>query len=210
MRLILAASAAVLLLAVPASAQMTRAQADSTYAALSARVQRGDTTVDFTALRMALAHSSRYSPYDSPDAAKRYDQYAEARRFDALRAAADTVLAADPTSIEAHVMRGYASAQLGDMPTAMLEGRIIRGFLGSLESSGDGSREHPYVVISVAEEYALLRMRQLQRGEQSLGKCGTVECDILTVRDAQGHESTLHFDITLPTGHLRSMFEGKS
>ncbi|HET6762355.1 MAG TPA: DUF4919 domain-containing protein [Longimicrobiaceae bacterium] len=210
MRLTLATVSAALLLAAPAAAQQTKAQADSTFAALSARLQQGDTTVDFTAFRMARAHSSAYAPYDAPNAAKHFGAYVQGRRFDALRAAADTVLQADFASIEAHVMRGYAAAQLGDARAAWLHRAIARGLVRSLEASGDGTREHPYVVISVAEEYALVNSRGLQRGEQSLGRCGAVECDVLSVIDADGKGSLLHFDITLPSQHLRAMFQGKS
>jgi hypothetical protein len=76
--------------------------------------------------------------------------------------------------------------------------------------SGAGTIDSPYVVISVAEEYAVLGMNNYERGMQSLGKCGTRPCDIpdTTHRDTQ-EKRTFHFDITLPMTYMSRQFESK-
>jgi hypothetical protein len=203
--------AAVLLAIPPAlAAQGPAAEADRTYTTLLERLQKGDTAVDYTAFRMARAHSSTYSPYDPPEAAERLDELAEASSWQALRATADTVLAADFTEVNAHVLYAYAAQHLGDPKGAQLHGSIARGLVASLHASGDGTREHPFVVIAVPEEYAYLRARGLRRGGQSLEPCGPHQRDAMETVAQDGTKATLYFDVSLPMGALeRSLTSGK-
>jgi hypothetical protein len=184
----------------------------SAYHDILARLQAKDTSIDFTALRLAYAASPDYAPYgsDADDHRDSLNAALERRDYRRVIVEADSALGIDYLDIRTHVLRAYASEQLGDSAGAAWDRLIAARLAQSIIQSGAGTVDSPYVVISVAEEYALLGMNHYQSGMQSLSKCGTRPCDILetTHRDTQ-EKRTFHFDITLPMTYMRRQFEGK-
>ena len=74
-----------------------------------------------------------------------------------------------PVDIDAHYLRSIACGH-SDRPIDSTHHEIwFQGLVGSVLESGDGSRQHPYVVISVSEEYALLRALRLEPEEAAAG-----------------------------------------
>lgn len=124
--------------------------------------------------------------------------------------AADSVLAIEYLDIRTHVLRAYAAEQLGDTVSAAWDRLVAAYLVRSITRSGKGTEDSPYVVISVAEEYAVLGMTGYQRGMQSVGTCGRRDCDVLeaTRRDT-GQGRTFYFDITIPKGFLDRLFGNK-
>lgn len=188
------------------------APATNEYRTLLARLQAKDTSIDFTALRMAYAASPEYAPYGSDADDHRDSLKAALGRHDYRRVVseADSALAIDFLDIRTHVLKAYAAEELGDRDGAAWDRIIAARLVQSIMASGAGTIDSPYVVISVAEEYAVLGMNNYEPGMQSLGKCGTRACDILDVthRDTQ-EKRTFHFDITLPMTYMSRQFEGK-
>ena len=193
-------------LAIPGRAQDTAA-----YRALLARAQAGDTTVSFTALRHAWAASPEYAPYGS-DADEHADSMRAAlERSDWARAVreADAALAVNWLDAGTHVMKAYAVRQLGDAEAAYRERMVAAQIVQSVADSGEGTQQSPFVVVTVAEEYAYLRMHGFERRTQSLGRCGNHECDVVQAINPDTSETrTFYFDITLPYAHLRRAFDG--
>ena len=186
--------------------------ATTSYHALLARLRARDTTIDFTALRLAYAASDDYTPYGSAADDYRDSLNAALERNDYARAVsvADSALNTDYLDVRTHVMKAYAAEQLGDSAAALWD-RIVAGRLvASIMRSGAGTVDSPYVVISVAEEYAVLGMNGYVRGSQGLGTCGPRPCDVLqvTVRRSGAHR-TIYFDISLPSEHLHRVLQGK-
>jgi hypothetical protein len=205
-----------LLLEVPTSAWAQRPLASApdsaTYRALLSRLIAKDTTVDFTALRMAYAASPQYAPYGSPADDHRDSLNAALRRQDYQRAIdeADSALGVDYLDVRTHVLRAYAAERRGDSLTARWDRVIATRLVNSVTGSGAGTRDSPYVVISVAEEYAVLGMNNYERGMQALSDCNGRPCDVLEATDRQTHEKhTLYFDISLPKAHLDRLFDAK-
>ncbi|OLC06322.1 MAG: hypothetical protein AUH41_13040 [Gemmatimonadetes bacterium 13_1_40CM_66_11] len=188
------------------------APATSEYRKLLVRLQAKDTSIDFTALRLAYAASPDYAPYGS-DADDHRDSLSAAlarRDYRRVIVEADAALTIDYLDIRTHVLRAYASEQLGDEPGVAWDRLIAARLVQSIMQSGAGTVDSPYVVVSVAEEYALLGIKHYQSGMQSLGKCGTRPCDILeTIHQDTQEKRTFHFDITLPMTYMRRQFEGK-
>jgi len=182
------------------------------YHALLARLKARDTSIDFTALRLAYAHSPEYSPYGSDADDLRDSMMAALQRRDYRRAVqqADSALTFDYLDIRTHVMRAFAAEQAGDSAAATWD-RVVASLLTrSITRSGSGNADSPYVVVSVAEEYAVLGMTGYDRGRQSLGKCGKRPCDVLeTTNHETGQPRTFYFDISLPMGHLDHLFDNK-
>lgn len=61
----------------------------------------------------------------------------------------------------AHVMLGAALRAMGDEASARREERMARLSVVSVLATGDGSRERPWSVLRVADEYDVMRARGL-------------------------------------------------
>jgi hypothetical protein len=172
------------------------------YGPLLAQARAQDTTLDFTDLRLAYTGSPDYAPYGVRDSDFRKAMYvaADSESFGSAMGWADSILAVNFVDIEAHGVASYALAQLGDSTRSDYHRWVTTGLLTSIDDSGDGSEAHPYLVISVAEEYAWASYRGFNRkGIQSLGECNHHPCDSVefTNRRTQ-QDTTFHFDVSIP------------
>ena len=182
------------------------------YRTLLTRLQTKDTTIDFTALRLASTRDSGYAPYGSA-AGVHWDSLGAAlhrREFHRALTEADSALAIDYLDVRTHVLRAQAAEQLGDSSSALWDRVVAALLVRSIQRSGAGTVDSPYVVISVREEYALLGMTGFQRGKQALGRCARTLCDILEAENrATGAKQMFYFDISLPKTILDRMFQSK-
>src|SRR2546422_7463632 len=188
------------------------APATSEYRKLLVRLQAKATSIDFTALRLAYDASPDYAPYgsDADDHRDSLSAALERRDYRRVIVEADAALTVDYLDIRTHVLRAYASEQLGDNAGDAWDRLIAARLVRSIMQSGAGTVDSPYVVISVAEEYAVLGMNDYERGMQSLRECGTRPCDILEATQRHTHEKrTFYFDISLPKAYLDHLFQGK-
>ena len=179
------------------------------YHALLARLRAKDTSIDFTALRLAYAASPEYAPYGSDADSHRDSLNAALKRQDFQRVIleADSALAIDYLDARTHVLRAYASEQLGDTAPAAWNRGVAALLVQSVMQSGSGTADSPYVVVSVREEYAVLGMTNYQPGRQALSKCGSRPCDILETTHRETREKrTFHFDISLPKAYMDRLF----
>ena len=186
--------------------------ATATYHNLLAKLRTRDTTIDFTALRLAYAASEEYAPYGSDADDHRDSLNAALQRQDYARAVseADSALNVDYLDVRTHVMKAYAAEHLGDSTGAVWDRIVAARLVASIMRSGAGTVDSPYVVISVAEEYAVLGLNDYESGSQSLGTCGRRPCDILEVTARRtGRHRTIYFDISLPTAQLNRTLQGK-
>ena len=161
------------------------------------RVRKSDESVDFTRLRMLYAESQSYAPTRDDDEGEMIDlavkgHYAEAR--DKARA----ILSRNYMNIEAHMASVVVCRGLKDESCSAHHLFVARGMLDSIHNSGDGkTMKTAFVVISVPEEYALLRVLGLDRIEQSLarGDDGRMY-DVLKVRSvATSEETSVFFNV---------------
>lgn len=186
--------------------------ADSLYLALLRPLREGgDTTVDVTALRRALAATSFYSPYDNDRDEQRHRMWARLDASDAAAAAAvaDSLLSTNYLDFDTQIGAGAAAKEMGDSTTAQRHFAIARAIVRSIESTGDGrTPQHPLFVIAPSEEYSYLGVVGLRRsGMQALTDCGGHACDMLAVspRDG-GKELNLYFDVSLPMAWMTKQF----
>ena len=190
------------------------APAPDSYHSLLARLKARDTSIDFTALRLAYAASADYAPYAHESDALPYweSMNAALERQDYRRVVsqADSALNIDYLDIRTHIVRAHAAEQLGDTNAAAWDRAVADRLFESIMASGRGTRDSPYVVVSMAEEYAVLAMTGYEQGRQSLSECRSRPCDILetTHRDIQ-KKRTFHFDISLPKAYLNRLHQGK-
>ena len=171
--------------------------AKAKYEALVQRVRSGDQTVDLNELRIAAGEAGIESDIDARD---KLMTAAENHDFKKMAEAADAVLKSNYADLDGHYFAKIAAKELGKPEQAEFHRWVEIGLLQSLRSSGDGqSPATAMKVISVDEEYFILRMMGQQPGNQALGTCAGNPCDIMTSFDPESKQKhTWYFNVKVP------------
>jgi Domain of unknown function (DUF4919) len=188
---------ACLLLAGTAHAQATAATGDA-YAHLVAQAEAANPATDFRALRFAWLDSAERRTAPDPAAAQKALHDAASRTDNAaVRDAAQRVIAAHYTDLEAHMMRRLACVALKDDACATHEHFVEFGLLKSILDSGDGkAAATAWHVASIDEEYFVMQIAQVSLKQQALVMQNGRAFDHLTVTTADGTDKAMWFDIT--------------
>lgn len=94
-------------------------------------------------------------------------------------------------SPRAHLYKKYAATQLGNEKDASSEFFLAHRILEGILLTGDGSKEHPYVVLRVSDERDVLSFISEEFESQSLVKEERIY-DLITTKSGK----TIYFDIT--------------
>ena len=177
------------------------AHASEPYEAMVARLKAGDVKIDYTALRDAYALSPRYQPetadFDQPHSAML--EALNVQDCTKALAAADKVLAATFIDIVTHLVSGRCFEKGGDPSKAEFHRTIARGLMSSIMASGDGTTpKTAYIVVTIAEEYDVLRASHLKLKTQSLVQDNGHSYDAMAVATDTGTPVTLYFQIDRP------------
>ncbi|HEV7504149.1 MAG TPA: DUF4919 domain-containing protein [Thermoanaerobaculia bacterium] len=147
---------------------------------LIARVKKDDTSVDFSHLRSLSTELDSYSP-TPPDTKEMFAALREGDYKKALKQV-DKVLAENYLDSHAHFVGMIAADKLGDASRSAHHRYVENGILDSILRSGDGkTTDTAYKVVSVSEEYALLRSLGLQSQQQDLVDLNGHSFDVLSV-----------------------------
>lgn len=113
-----------------------------------------------------------------------------------------------PYSIDLLVVLASAYRESGDLAKADETRARWMGLVDSILRSGDGrSYKTAFHVISINEEYAVLRMLRLQPGNQSLQEHGASQYDVMQVQVPSSDKPVeLFFNIDLPKQWLDRQF----
>jgi hypothetical protein len=192
---LLAAVVAVALLH-PAAAQAEDGRAEAKYQAVLAAAKADPAATDWQALRFAYADRPSFSLFAADMGRKAINAALAADDWQGVLAAADKLLDVDYVDGEAHMASAIAHEHLGKPDDAKRERAIAVAIFKSIMLNGDGrSREHAFVVISVAEEYELMRARQRRVVHQSLVKAADHSYDVLEATGRDGDNVTFYFQI---------------
>ncbi|HVR06471.1 MAG TPA: DUF4919 domain-containing protein [Thermoanaerobaculia bacterium] len=170
--------------------------APASYESLLEKARRGDAGLDFTALRMAWA--------DRLAKAARADSDLRNKMFDALHKdqwavvieTGNKVLAQNYLDIDAHMFVAFAYEKTHDAERAAQHRTMGNGLMKSILASGNGRDFNTaFVVVSVDEEYAVLRHYRLASGKQDLVTAGGHSYDVLTAQTDAHEEATVYFNI---------------
>ncbi len=177
-------------------------EAKSRYDVLLERVQKGDRTVDYREMRFAFTETSRYKPYGGTrsDLVKAmYSAYYDKHYAKAVENA-EKILKDNYVDIDAHMMVGVLYDLLGEKAKSDYHSIIGKGLVQSVIASEDGkSLKTAIKVISVDEEYILLRMLGLKSISQSTLHIDDHSYDKLTVLDTEtNRQLDLYFSIDIP------------
>jgi hypothetical protein len=183
--------------------RLAAADQPSEYATLLASLKAGDTQIDYARLRLSYMDSPEYKKAkDTSDAEKAMVEALNAKDYTKALKEAETVLESEYVNIDAHFVAYVANRELGASDKAEFHRAVFRGLIDSIRNSGDGlSMEKAWVVISVHEEYVLLRALDFQPSEQSLLHKDGHSYDVLKVKSEDGKEQTFYFNVDIPFKH---------
>lgn len=163
-----------------------------------------------TEQRLAYAASAEYNPYESKsrDFRKSADTFLAKDDFAQAIAEAKKGLAVSKYNIELLIILASAYRAAGDMPHADQTRAQWMSLMDSILRSGDGRDfASAFKVISVDEEYSVIRILKLEVLGQTLIEHEGSEFDAMQVKDPKsGNELTLYFNIDLPKQWLSKQF----
>jgi hypothetical protein len=160
--------------------------------------------------RMAYSASEEYSPYSIiPEIAEAQKLISESKFNEALYQA-ELGLKKDMLNVDLLVIKAATLREMGSTEEADAARQQWIAVVDSILLSGDGKDyATAFKVISVAEEYAVLNVKNFQMLKQSNPNHEGSEFDILTVKDKKtGEESVIYFNIDLPKKRLKKKTDG--
>ena len=176
-------------------------ESSSEYATLVSSLKAGNTNIDYTRLRMSYVDSpERKHVKDVSAAEKAMFQALGAKDYAATLKNAETVLASEYVNLDAHFAAYVANHEMGAADKAEFDKAVFRGLIDSIRGSGDGrSPQTAWVVISVHEEYVLLRVLGFKLSSQGLVQKDGHFYDVMKVKSAEdGTEETFYFNTDIP------------
>lgn len=161
------------------------------YEELLARVKSGDETVDFRALRFSYEGEG-----DVTESLKGLFKAIGKENYEKALKRCNAMLEELYISIDAHIGCIIANRGLGNAEKSAYHKLIVNGLMESIMGSSDGhSPETAWEVISIEEEYAVMRALAYRWQDQSLeGENGRMY-DVFTVKTQEGESFELYFNI---------------
>ena len=172
----------------------------SKYDALLEKVKQKDPSVNFTELRHAFYESANYNPHSPMRTYRPMNAAIAQKNYEEALKIAEGVLAKNFVEINAHMTAQIAYQETGNAEKAEFHKFMVDGLLNSIKSSRDGkSKEKAFEVISINEEYGLIRSLGLRPIQQALQEDKGHFYDVITVVDPQtNQQSQLYFNIDKP------------
>ncbi|MFI4934857.1 MAG: DUF4919 domain-containing protein [Caulobacterales bacterium] len=192
---------AALALALAAAAPVRAAPAAATpdpeahYQSLLAAAKAADPGIEgWRDLRYAYAKTPAYSPEGAGEGKMRMLQAFRSGDCQATLAAARTIGEIDYVEPDAHLISSVCLDKLGQDAAAKHELGVGMGLITSIETTGDGlSAAHAMTVITVDEEYSVLRALNRPPLRQALVRDGGHSYDVMTTKGDKGGEVTYFF-----------------
>lgn len=187
--------------AVPLLAAQTASPSE--YSILLASLKAGKTDIDYGRLRLSYRDSPEYKQAkDTTDAEKAMAEALNAKDYPTALTQAETVLASNYVNIDAHFVAYVANREMGATDRTEFHHTVFRGLIDSIRSSGDGkSPATAWVVISVHEEYVVLRALGFKPSGQSLMNQNGHSYDVMKAKSGDGTEQTFYFNVDIPFKH---------
>lgn len=164
------------------------------------KAKKLDRTLDFTELRIAFYESANYNPH-APMMTYRplYGALGQKNFAEAIKIA-ESVLEKNIVEVNAHMVAQAAYQETGNAERGQFHKFMADGLLNSIKSKGDGkSPGTAFEVISINEEYGLLRSMGLRPISQSLIDEKGHLVDALTIVDPKTNQQTVvYFNVDRP------------
>ena len=191
----------LLFVVIPVAAQDTPKPVEKTkYDVLLEKVKQKDPSVNFTELRHAFYESPHYNPYAPMMTYRPLNAALAQKNYEEVLKIAESVLAKNFVEVNAHMAAQIAYQETGNAERAEFHKFMAEGLLKSIKASVDGkSPEKAFEVISINEEYGLIRSLGLRPIGQALVEDKGRRYDAITVVDPKtNEESKIYFNIDKP------------
>jgi hypothetical protein len=188
------------------SALLSRPRPKSEYALLVERVRGGDSSIDFRRLRISYAESPEFEASKSLDLSQQKKAAFAAlnsRDFRTAVQVAGSLLEASFVDMDSHFVKYIAHGELREQEQSKFHKMVFTRLLKSITDDGDGkSMATAYHVISIAEEYTLMRVFRMALIRQKLLREAGHAYDAMDVKDLNsGATATLFFNVDIPLRH---------
>ena len=176
------------------------AEAKRKYEALLEKAKKGEGAVDFGALRLAFFETPDYHPHAGMMVYRPLWGTVGQGNWPEAARQAEAVLEKNYVDINAHMVAYIAYREQGDDEKAKLHRRWADGLIESVKAGGDGKTPATaWHVISISEEYAVLRSMNLRPAGQALIKADGHSYDEMKVIDPQTKaEVKYYFNVDKP------------
>jgi hypothetical protein len=156
------------------------------YQALLAQAKADPAQADWTALRYAYAATPQFNVFGHPGVKQDMFRALGTKDYAAALKTAEAIIDDDFVDIDAHDVAADAELALGQKASSKSDRDIAHRLAASVKT-GDGLSPYtPYNVITVDEEYAVLRLEKLKVVDMAMGHAGPHHYDVVTVADAKG------------------------
>lgn len=145
----------------------------------------------------------RHQAKDTSDEAREMFQALSGKDYKKAVEKADIVLASEFVDMNAQFVEFIAYRELQDSKRSDFHKAVFDGLLRSITDSADGkSLKTAYVVISVDEEYVVLRVLGLTPSQQSVVHDDGHSYDVLEAKDPKANQTVrLYFNVDIPFKH---------
>lgn len=166
------------------------------YNEMVAKVQAGDMSVDFKAMRFAYAENGGISVSDPRVHGLMLKALNDKKYKDALKMA-DGIQKINYVDMNSHVIAAMAHQALGDAKKSKFHEAVYLGLVNSIVNTGDGNTaKTAYVVIALSEVPVVLNALELKPVSQSLVEEDGHKYGLLTVADKNTNETAkVYFNI---------------
>lgn len=182
----------------PANNKLEEKYTAQDYEVLLGKLNGGDTNIDFTTLRMAFTKTKNYSYHgaEKSEQGKFLQPFNNKNYREALKQA-EKFLADNFVDANAHFVAHSAAKELKDDKKADFHKAVLLGLLNSIKNGNDGlSAEKPFQVITIDEEYAMMRFLGYKFSSQSLQNANGHQFDVFTATNTKTNEEVkLYFNI---------------
>lgn len=168
------------------------------YDDLVAKLKSGDANIDYTVLRMAFTETKNYSYHgtEKAESGKFFQPFNDKKYKDALKQA-EKFLEKNYVDANAHFVAYNSAKELKDDKKAEFHKAVLLGLLNSIKNGNDGlSAKTPFFVITIDEEYTMMKFLGYKFSSQSLQNKDGHTFDVMTATDTKTNEQVeLYFNI---------------
>lgn len=181
------------------------------YQVLVSKVKKGDTDIDFKALRIAYTQTPQYNPYGNDENIPLMFEALQAKEFSKALKYAESVLDKNYVDIDAHYVLLSAYGEMGNKKRSDFHRAVALGLIDSIATGDGSSPESALQVIDTREEYIMLNIAGLEAQKQSLQQFNDKKYDVFDVINRNnGQTFTLYFDVSIPFEWLNKSLKTKS
>lgn len=175
------------------------------------KVKKGETDVDYAALRQNCGRTSWYVQRKQTKIDKiRKEMYAAANvgKHAEVKKLAQSILDLNYLNMSAHKMLSWSFKALGDSVESKRHLDIELGLLRSIGQSGSGKNcKEGKVVIDVEEEYFVMQIMGWKLKRQQTVSDGDITCDLMEVVDSDGNERREYFNVNIVFENYRRSYK---